>query len=44
MNAVCASENFDAFIAFRLPPNLRTKPENSNPKRGLFAGVDHRRT
>jgi len=41
MNAFCASENFDAFIAPNPVQPQKTSRENSNQKRGSFWGADH---
>jgi hypothetical protein len=40
MNAFCASENFDAFIAFRSSQPREIRTENSNSKRSSFRGAD----
>src|ERR1700733_14741550 len=41
INAFCASENFEAFIAFRSSQPGENTAENSSSKRPNFRGADH---
>jgi hypothetical protein len=43
MNAFCASENFDAFIASAPSPNRDPSAENSSQKRSSFRGTEQSR-
>jgi hypothetical protein len=43
MNAFCASENFDVFIAFRSSQPRKSGAENSNQKRSSLLGADQRK-
>src|ERR1700733_8766945 len=42
INAFCASENFEAFIAFRSSQPGENTAENSSSKRPNFRGADHK--